>query len=102
MWFDQAIEFPLPDEPSRKILARIYARGIPVSDETLKGIAAKTKNVSAAFIKELMRRSAQFYIEKGESGILSFEVIDEALNEMLFAGGMLNVRLLGGDIVNEN
>jgi hypothetical protein len=98
---DQAIEFPLPDEPSRKKLAQIYARGLPVADETLQEIAVKTKKVSAAFIKELMRRSAQFYVERGSSGNLSCEEIDEALHEMLFVGGLLNVKLLGGDIGNE-
>jgi hypothetical protein len=98
---DQAIEFPLPDEPSRKKLAQIYARGLPVSDETLEKIAVKTRNVSAAFIKELMRRSAQFYIERGAGGNLSLDEIDEALNEMLFAGGKLNVKLLGGDVEND-
>jgi len=95
---DQAIEFPLPDETSRKTLARIYARELPISNEMLQRIALKTKNASAAFIKELMRRSAQFYIEKGANGNLSFEEIDDALNEMLFVGGTLNVKLLGGDM----
>lgn len=95
---DQAIEFPLPDEAGRKQLARVYARGVPISDAVIEAIARKTKNVSAAFIKELMRRSTQFYLERGGSGAIALQDIDAALTEMLFTGGRLNTTLLGGSI----
>jgi ATP-dependent 26S proteasome regulatory subunit len=95
---DQAIEFPLPDEPNRQKLARIYAKGAVVSDVTLQAIARRTKNVSAAFIKELMRRATQYSIENGAGGEITLTEIDEALNEMMVVGGRLNVKLLGGDI----
>jgi ATP-dependent 26S proteasome regulatory subunit len=95
---DQAIEFPLPDEAGRKKLAKVYARNVPITDEVLNAIATKTKNVSAAFIKELMRRSTQFYLEQNCSDSLSIANVDAALTEMLFTGGQLNVKLLGGDI----
>ena len=56
----------------------------------------RTEGVSAAFIKELMRRIAQSAIARdgGQSAISAD--IDEALDDMLFAGGRLNVKLLGG------
>jgi len=57
--------------------------------------------VSAAFIKELMRRCAQFQIEASAGRILSNFAVDSALNEMLFAGGTLNRRLLGGEKAEE-
>jgi hypothetical protein len=53
--------------------------------------------VSAAFIKELMRRCAQFQIEFAEGAALTQRAVDAALEEMLFTGGMLNRRLLGGE-----
>jgi ATP-dependent 26S proteasome regulatory subunit len=56
---DQAIEFPLPDEQGRRQLVRLYACGLTLTDETVELVVKKTKNASAAFIKELMRRSAQ-------------------------------------------
>jgi ATP-dependent 26S proteasome regulatory subunit len=59
---DQAIEFPLPDVASRRRLAAIYARDLPVEAGELDEIAARTEGVSAAFIKELMRRAAQDYL----------------------------------------
>jgi hypothetical protein len=64
-------------------------------------IVKKTERASAAFIKELMRRSAQFYLQSGDGGGLKPEFLDSALEEMLFSGGSLNVKLLGGAASNE-
>lgn len=93
---DQAIEFPLPDEVGRRKLVRLYSRELPIGDEVIEVIVQKTKNASPAFIKELMRRSAQYQIHAGGSGSLVMEHVESALDEMLFAGGSLNVKLLGG------
>lgn len=93
---DQAIEFPLPDESGRRKLVRLYSRGLSVGDEVIAATVQKTKNASAAFIKELMRRSAQYQIHSGGSGPLALGHVESALDEMLFAGGSLNVKLLGG------
>jgi len=94
---DQAIEFPLPDEEGRAKLTKLYARNLQISDELLDLIVRRTKGVSAAFIKELMRRCAQFQIESSGGNVLAQSSVDSALEEMLFAGGTLNRRLLGGD-----
>lgn len=94
---DQAIEFPLPDEEGRNKLTRLYARGLKVPDDLVELIVRRTRGVSAAFIKELMRRCAQFLLEAGTGDVLSEAVINSALEEMLFAGGALNRRLLGGE-----
>jgi len=96
---DQAIEFPLPDEDGRSKLTKLYARDLKVPDQLLDLIVRRTKGVSAAFIKELMRRCAQFQIENGSGNLLSEVVVNSALEEMLFAGGALNRRLLGGEQV---
>jgi hypothetical protein len=95
---DQAIEFPLPDETGRRKLLRLYARGMQVPDEVIEAIVAKTKQASAAFIKELMRRAAQYSIQAGEEGPLELGDVEAALDEMLFSGGSLNLKLLGGAI----
>jgi len=93
---DQAIEVPLPDEIGRSKLVRLYGKGLPL-DQTMIGEAARrTEGVSAAFIKELMRRIAQGSIARDGGNSVIFADIDEALNDMLFAGGRLNVKLLGG------
>ena len=98
---DQAIEFPLPDERGRTQLVRLYASGLPLDDEVVEMIVHKTDKGSPAFIKELMRRAAQFYIQNGSSGQLRPADLNEALEEMLFAGGSLNAKLLGAEGLNQ-
>lgn len=93
---DQAIEFPLPDADGRRKLVQLYAGRLTISDPIIAMIVKKTHGASAAFIKELMRRSAQFMVCDGGHGELSPKQVEEALDEMLFAGGSLNVKLLGG------
>ncbi|MBR1158126.1 ATP-dependent Clp protease adaptor ClpS [Bradyrhizobium elkanii] len=93
---DQAIEVPLPDEPGRGKLIRLYGRGLPLEPPVIDAAVQRTEGVSAAFIKELMRRIAQASIARGGGQDVTADDIDEALNEMLFDGGRLNVKLLGG------
>ena len=92
---DQAIEFPLPDERGRGQLIRLYACGLPLDEELMQLIVRKTEGASAAFIKELMRRAAQFHLQNRASKQLRAEELNAALEEMLFAGGSLNAKLLG-------
>jgi hypothetical protein len=93
---DQAIEVPLPDETGRSKLVRLYGKGLPLDQTVIGEAARRSEGVSAAFIKELMRRIAQGSIARdGGNSVISAD-IDEALNDMLFAGGRLNVKLLGG------
>jgi hypothetical protein len=64
----------------------------------VRTIVDRTEKVSAAFIKELIRRSIQFQIERENARELMVTDIENALNEMLFSGGSLNVKLLGGNV----
>ena len=93
---DQAIEFPLPDEDGRTKLVKLYSRGLEVPDQLMALIVRRTKGASPAFIKELMRRSAQFQIELRAGSVLKQEAVDGAIEEMVFTGGALNLKLLGG------
>jgi ATP-dependent 26S proteasome regulatory subunit len=93
---DQAIEVPLPDEIGRNKLVQLYGRGLPLGDAVVREAAQRTKGVSAAFIKELMRRIAQASIARDGGASVETGDISEALDDMLFAGGKLNVKLLGG------
>jgi AAA+ superfamily predicted ATPase len=93
---DQAIEFPLPDEEGRRKLVHLYSCNLRVPDDTMELIVAKTKNSTGAFIKELMRRCAQYHLgNSANDGTLSTENIQNALEEMLFTGGSLNRKILG-------
>ncbi len=96
---DQSIEFPLPDATSRRKLVEVYGRGMLLADDVTEMIVNRTNGVSGAFIKELMRRSLQFRLERDSSQnamITSGDVV-AALEEILFKGGKLNVTLLGGN-----
>jgi ATPase family associated with various cellular activities (AAA) len=93
---DQAIEFPLPDEQGRSKLVKLYARGVQMSEQLTELIVRRTKGASPAFIKELMRRAAQFQFEISENGDLKQSAVDNAIEEMVFSGGSLNLKLLGG------
>jgi hypothetical protein len=93
---DQAIEVPLPDEIGRQKLVQLYGRGLPLGDAVVGEAAQRTKGVSAALIKELMRRVAQASIARDGGTTVESGDIGEALDDMLFAGGKLNVKLLGG------
>lgn len=95
---DQAIEFPLPDRDCRERLLSLYASGLNLGDALRAKIVAETDGVSAAFIKELVRRSAQYALEAGRESSLDAPDVENALQELLHRGGSLNVKLLGGKI----
>jgi ATP-dependent 26S proteasome regulatory subunit len=100
---DQAIEFPNPDELGRRKLIRLYAAGAAISDDVIAHAARVTDGVSASFIKELMRRSIQFNLEcrtNGDAIKILQNDIDQAIDELLFAGGSLNRALLGAGEAN--
>ena len=69
---------------------------VPASNSPMdwSALLQKTKGGSGAFMKELMRRSAQFLVESGAKQ-LGQPHIESALDEMLFSGGSLNAKLLG-------
>jgi cell division protease FtsH len=98
---DQAIEFPLPDEEGRQKLIRLYSQGIELSNDAVQTIVKRTEQVSPAFIKELMRRSIQFHLERCDSGLLDLHDVENALEEMLFNGGSLNLKLLGAENITK-
>jgi ATP-dependent Clp protease adapter protein ClpS len=93
---DQAIEVPLPDEGGRRKLVQLYGKALPLGDAVVAEAAHRTDGVSAAFIKELMRRIAQASIARDGGTTVESSDISEALDDILIAGGKLNTKLLGG------
>jgi ATP-dependent 26S proteasome regulatory subunit len=55
---DQAIEVPVPNDVGRQKLVQLYGKGLPLGETIVSVAAERTEGVSAAFIKELMRRGA--------------------------------------------
>jgi ATP-dependent 26S proteasome regulatory subunit len=99
---DQAIEFPLPDEEGRRKLVQLCSGGLQVSPPIMDLPVRRSERASPAFIKELMCRTAQLQIELGTSNILQQSAVDGAIEEILFTGGTLNLKLLGGPAAESN
>lgn len=99
---DQAIEFPPPDPGGREKLIRLYAQNAQLPAEVVSEIVRRTEGVSAAFIKELLRRIIQFHIERNGGSEIGHVDVDASLDEMLFSGGSLNLKLLGAGNVRPN
>jgi hypothetical protein len=95
---DQTLEFPLPDLANRRRLITLYAKALPVPAALADELAARTEGASPAFIKELLRRIAQHHLLQEARGAVARPTVEAALHEMLFAGGALNARLLGGEV----
>lgn len=94
---DQAIEFPLPDEENRKALIHLYKGECEIEEADINDLARRTKQSSAAFIKELMRKAAQNAIRRDDSTKITDLDCNEALEDILAGGGELAKRLLGAE-----
>lgn len=92
---DQAIEVPLPDRACRQRLFELYGQGLTLHLEQLPQLLDQTEGVSAAFIRELMRKAVLFAADEGDAMIVEDRHIEEALRELVFEGGELTKRLLG-------
>ena len=86
----------MPNDIGRRKLVQLYGKGSPLTEAIVAEAAERTNGVSAAFIKELMRRVAQASIARDNGTTVESADISEALDDMLFTGGRLNVKLLGG------
>jgi hypothetical protein len=94
---DQAIEVPPPDADCRRRLLELYAHGLQLEGIDWPGLVERTAGASGAFIRELLRKAAIFAAEEASNGVLIVRPphIDEALAELVIAGGALTKSLLG-------
>jgi hypothetical protein len=94
---DLAVEVPLPDAECRRRMFDLYARGLRLAVTDMDRLVARTAGVSGAFIRELLRKAAMLAAEEdGEGELVVRDIhIDEALAELLVAGGPLTKTLLG-------
>jgi hypothetical protein len=92
---DQAVEVPLPDAECRRRLFALYGQGLNLSIADLQTFVRRTEGVSAAFIRELLRRAAVFAADETDPIQVIDRHVDEALHELVVAGGELTKSLLG-------
>jgi hypothetical protein len=55
----------------------------------------RTKGVSPAFIRELLRKAAVFAIDETGEAVVEAHHLDEALHDLVIEGGELTKSLLG-------
>jgi len=92
---DQAVELPLPDAASRRRLFALYGQGLSVRVDRLDEFVERTDGVSAAFIRELLRKAALFAAEASDEIVVEDRHLDAALHELVVEGGALTKTLLG-------
>ena len=98
---DQAIEIPLPDAKCRRRLIELYRRGLSLELKELDRLIEKTDGVSAAFIRELLRKAALYAADEMlDEPIVLDRHVNEALHELTVAGGDLTRSLLGASRPN--
>ncbi|HEV8297687.1 MAG TPA: ATP-binding protein [Acidimicrobiales bacterium] len=96
---DLAIEIERPDAECRRRLVELYGLGLALPTPVVENIVERTDGVSAAFVKELLRRAALVAATAGGGDDDELAVtaahVDQALDEMLRTGGALTRALLG-------
>jgi ATP-dependent 26S proteasome regulatory subunit len=91
---DLAIAVPLPDDEGRRRLFELYSRGLQVA-VPFDSWVRRTEGVSAAFIRELLRKAALYASDEGGELEVRETHLDEALHELILSGGPLTRSLLG-------
>jgi ATP-dependent 26S proteasome regulatory subunit len=97
---DEAVDFALPDPECRRRLIELYRRGLEVRASRLDDLVERTEGVSAAFIKELLRKAALVAAEQlpGTSRrkiVVEDHHFDQALAAMAEGGATLMTSLVG-------
>ncbi|WP_395683918.1 ATP-dependent Clp protease adaptor ClpS [Dokdonella sp.] len=92
---DQAVEFPAPDFANRLKLISLYRGDLDIDSKVSDELARRTDGVSAAFIKELMRRLSQLVIERASGTRVEASDVDAALGELALNNDRLTRTLLG-------
>jgi hypothetical protein len=99
---DQAIEVPLPDAACRVRLLELYGRGLELRLARRDAVIARTEGVSAAFLRELLRKAALAAADEGAGRVVEDRHLEEALRELVVEGGPLTRSLLGFGAVRQD
>ncbi len=97
---DLAAELPLPDAEARRRLIGLYQGNLVLDLAGEESIIERTEGVTAAFLKELLRKAALLSCEEDEADSGPIRVTDAhletALDQLLDSRSQLTRVLLGG------
>jgi hypothetical protein len=101
---DQAVALELPDAEARRRLFELYRGSLDVDDSRLDSVIERTADVTASFLKELLRRSALIAAQSSDVAPLTVtaDQLDEALDELLDTRNAMTRVLLGGRLPDED
>jgi ATPase family associated with various cellular activities (AAA) len=98
---DLAAELPLPDAAARRRLIELYQGNLVLDLAGEESIIEQTEGVTAAFLKELLRKAAVLSCEEDEAGEGPIRVTDAhmaaALDQHVDSRNQLTRMLLGGE-----
>jgi cell division protease FtsH len=90
---DQAIEVGLPDAECRDRLIHLYGASLGLTNTQREALVRRLDGVTAAFVKELMRRATVLATLAGHQ--TASADVDDALDELFDDAGALTRTLLG-------
>jgi hypothetical protein len=97
---DQAVALDLPDARARRQLFDLYRGDMVIDESNLDSVIERTDQVTASFLKELLRRAALFAASdaqgRDEPLAVSAGHLDAALDELLDTRNAMTRVLLGG------
>jgi hypothetical protein len=97
---DLAAELPLPDADARRRLIRLYQGHLVLDLARPEAVIERTEGVTAAFLKELLRKAALLACEDDDSEgpiRVTDAHLDAALDQLLDTRNQLTRVLLGGE-----
>ena len=86
---------PLPDAACRSRLLDLYGQGLQLQLTRRDALIARTEGVSAAFLRELLRKAALAAADEGAGRTVEDRHLESALRELVVEGGQLTRTLLG-------
>lgn len=92
---DEAIELPLPDAACRQRLMALYGRALTFEDGAEADAVALSEGVSAAFMKEMVRRLAQRALARDGSAQVRRDDVAAVFGDATSRPSRLNRRIVG-------
>lgn len=92
---DQAVRFAVPSAVERARLIRLYAADAELSPQVIEKAVKVSEGASAAFIKELVRRSIQLHLARVDGAKIEAQDIQQAMDELVLNQSPVSAKVIG-------